>query len=359
MRRLRVLTWHIHGNYLLYLSQAGVDFYLPVKPGRHEGYGGRGNTFPFGENVRDVPADAVRRLELDCVLFQTRTNYLVDQYEILSEAQRRLPRMYLEHDPPQEHPTDTRHWADDPNILLVHVTPFNALMWDSERTPTRVIDHGVLVPRGVQYSGDIERGLVVINHLRQRGRRLGADVFERVREEIPLDLVGMDSESLGGLGEIPPPDLAAFESRYRFFFNPIRYTSLGLAVIEAMTLGMPIVGLATTEMATAIQNGVSGYVDTDVGRLLEPMRDLLAHPEEARRLGRGAHRYALERFPIDRFVRDWEETFALVTGRPCRQSSSLQPDAARSGIRQNSDDRRRNSGEFRYGQRQEAQGGVS
>jgi ADP-heptose:LPS heptosyltransferase len=29
--------------------------------------------------------------------------------EILTEAQRRLPRIYLEHDPPREHPTDTRH----------------------------------------------------------------------------------------------------------------------------------------------------------------------------------------------------------------------------------------------------------
>ena len=84
MRPLRVLTWHIHGNYLLYLSQAAVDFYLPVKPGRHEGYGGRGTTFPFRDNVHDVPAEAVRDLDLDCILFQTRKNYEVDQYEILS-----------------------------------------------------------------------------------------------------------------------------------------------------------------------------------------------------------------------------------------------------------------------------------
>ena len=36
MRPLRVLTWHVHGNYLLYLSQAHVEFYLPVKPGHEE-----------------------------------------------------------------------------------------------------------------------------------------------------------------------------------------------------------------------------------------------------------------------------------------------------------------------------------
>jgi hypothetical protein len=321
MPPLRVFTWHIHGNYLLYLSQARVEFYLPVRPGGGEGYGGRGKTFPFGPNVHDVPVEAVRDLPFDCILFQTRKNYEVDQYEVLSEAQRRLPQIYLEHDPPQEHPTDTRHWFDDPHGLLVHVTPFNALMWDNGRTPTRVIDHGVFVPRGVYYSGEIARGLVVVNHLRQRGRRLGADLFEQLRRKVALDLVGMDAESLGGLGEVIPPELPAFMARYRFFFHPVRYTSLGLAVLEAMTIGLPIVGLATTELVTVIDNGVHGFIDTDVRRLLEPMRQLLAEPALARRLGENARRRALERFGIERFARDWEETFAQVTGRDTKRNN--------------------------------------
>ncbi|RPJ39612.1 MAG: glycosyltransferase family 1 protein, partial [Chloroflexi bacterium] len=32
-RRKRVLTWHVHGNYLYYLTQAPHDFFLPVRPG--------------------------------------------------------------------------------------------------------------------------------------------------------------------------------------------------------------------------------------------------------------------------------------------------------------------------------------
>jgi hypothetical protein len=314
MKPLRVFTWHIHGNYLLYLSQTPVEFYLPVRRGG-EGYGGRGDTFPLGDNVHDVPAEEVRNGEFDCLLFQTRTNYEVDQYEILSEQQRRLPRIYLEHDPPQGHPTDTRHWFNEPDGLLVHVTAFNALMWDSGRTPTKVIDHGVLIPSGVRYRGDIPRGLVVINHLRQRGRRLGADIFEDLRHDVPLDLVGMDAESLGGLGEVRPPELPAFAARYRFFFHPVRYTSLGLAVLEAMTIGLPIVGLATTELVTVIENGVHGFRDTEPQRLIEPMRQLAANPSLAQRLGENARRRALERFGIERFARDWTETFRLLTGR--------------------------------------------
>src|SRR3954452_11569176 len=96
MRPLRILTWHVHGNYLYYLSQARAEFFLPVKPHRRNPYGGLGATFPFGPNVHEVPAEAVRNLDLDCVLFQSHQNYLEDQYEILSEAQQRLPRIMLE-----------------------------------------------------------------------------------------------------------------------------------------------------------------------------------------------------------------------------------------------------------------------
>ncbi|MBZ5710675.1 glycosyltransferase [Nannocystis pusilla] len=314
MRRLRVLTWHVHGSYLYYLTQAPHAFWLPVRPGRPEGYGGRSGSFAWGDDVHEVAAEEVRRREFDVVLFQSRRNWEVDQFELLTPAQRRLPRVFLEHDPPRESPTDTRHPVDDPEVLLVHVTPFNALMWDAGRTPVRVVEHGVSVPDEARFRGELARGIVVVNNLPRRGRRLGHDVFERVRAEVPLDLAGMASRELGGLGDLPLRELHARLGDYRFFFNPIRYTSLGLAVCEAMMIGLPILGLATTEMSAAVQNGVNGYVETDVGRLVMHMRRLLAEPEEARALSEGARRIARERFGIRRFAADWTRVLAEVAG---------------------------------------------
>lgn len=312
-RRLKILTWHTHGSYLYYLTQAPHDFYVLSMPHRPPGYGGRCGHIPWGENVIDLPVSQAKDTHFDCILFQDDHHYLKEQYLYFSEAQRRLPRIYLEHDPPREHPTDMRHPVDDPGVLLVHVTPFNALMWDSGRTPTRVIEHGVITPRGVSYSGEIERGLVVINHLAQRGRRLGGDVFLRARDAVPLDLIGMGAQELGGIGEIEHAQLPAFAAQYRFFFNPIRYTSLGLAVIEAMMIGMPVIALATTEMVTAITNGVSGYIDTREAVLTAHMRELLADRAQARALGKNARRYARERFNIERFAADWDAAFRFVT----------------------------------------------
>jgi glycosyltransferase involved in cell wall biosynthesis len=90
-----------------------------------------------------------------------------------------------------------------------------------------------------------------------------------------------------------------------------------------MAVGLPVVGLATTELVTVIRDGESGFLDTDPAKLVAPMRDLLRDPGLAGRVGESARRVALERFGIERFARDWERTFADVIGRPAGRSPAV------------------------------------
>lgn len=314
MRPLRILTWHVHGNYLWYLSHIAHEIVLPVQPGRPHGYGGRAGAFPWPERVHEVPADRIAEVPVDAVLYQAHQHWRSDREWLLSPAQRAVPQIFLEHDPPRESPTATRHPVDDPAALIVHVTAFNDLMWDCGATPTTVIEHGVVVPPGVAYSGHRPRGIAVVNDLATRGRRLGADVFARARERVPLDLVGMHSEDAGGRGEIPPPELAAYMAAYRFYFHPVRYTSLGLSLCEAMAVGLPVVGLATTELPAIIADGINGFVDTDPRRLESVMLELLADTDLARAVGAAGRATARERFSIDRFVHDWDVLLRNLCG---------------------------------------------
>lgn len=312
MRRLNILIWHIHGSYLNSLGRIEHNWYLPVRPGRPEGYGGRGPTFDLPDYVREVPHDRVRDLDLDLVIYQTPKNYFEDGPEILSKAQQRLPAIYLEHNTPQPHPTNSKHVIDDPHILLVHVTHYNRLMWDNGRTPTRVIEHSVAIDSHARYTGQHEKGIVLVNGMQHRPRIAGFDLFCEAREQVPLDIAGMETEEFGGLGDIPYRDLHRRVGQYRFLFSPIRYTSLPLAVIEGLTIGMPVVALATTELPTVIENGVHGYLSCDLDELVGHMQRLLADPDEAQRLGTNARRLAQERFGIPRFAHDWNEAFDLV-----------------------------------------------
>jgi len=313
MRRLKILIWHIHGSYLNTLARIEHDWYLPVKPDRGTGYGGRGPSFDLPPYVREVPAAAVRDLDLDLVIFQTPQNYFEDQPEILSRAQQRLPQIYLEHNTPRPHPTDSRHPIDDPNVLLVHVTDYNRLMWDNGRTPTVVIEHSVAIDPTARYRGEREQGIVVVNGMQHRPRIAGYDIFMQARRQVPLQAVGMQTEELGGLGDIPYRHLHQRIADYRFLFSPMRYTSMPLAVVEALTVGMPVVALATTALPSVIENGVNGYVSCNPAFLIDRMQALLADPDLARQLGANARATAQERFGLDRFIRDWNELFARVT----------------------------------------------
>jgi glycosyltransferase involved in cell wall biosynthesis len=310
MRRLRILTWPIHGSYFTALSRLDHEWLLPVKPGAPEGYGGRGD-WGFPASVRDVPAEAVRETELDLVLFQSRRNLEQDAAELLSPAQRRLPRIYLEHNTPFPDPVISRHPFADPGGLLVHATRYNRLMWDNGPTPTRVIEHSVAIDPAVSWQGARQEGVTVINSMPRRGRKVGLDLLLEARRHVPIGLAGFGNEGLGDLlGDIPYPHLHRVVGEYRFLFSPCRYTSLPLAVIEALTIGMPVVALATTELPDVIRNGVHGYCSNDLDVLVAGMRRLIDDPGHAAELGANARELAASRFGLDRFARDWDAAFA-------------------------------------------------
>lgn len=305
MSRLKVLIWHIHGSYLNALARVDHDWFLPVKPGRPEGYLGRGRTFDVPDTMQEIAAEDVRAEDFDVVVLQTPKNLHEDMEDLFGQ-EHRVPVVYLEHNVPRPHAVQTRHPFADQQGLLVHVTPFNHLMWDNGAIPTRVIEHSVALGPTIEYDGSLARGITVVNGMQARPRIAGYDLFLQARSEVPLDAVGMQSEAFGGLGDVPYRDLHRLTARYRFLYSPMRYTSLPLAVVEAMTIGMPVVALATTALPDVIQDGVNGFISHDPRTLIKRMRELLADPDLARTIGERGRETARQRFGLDRFCTDWD-----------------------------------------------------
>ena len=85
-----------------------------------------------------------------------------------------------------------------------------------------------------------------------------------------------------------------------------------LSLLEAMHLGMPVVGLATTEAVEAVP-AEAGVLATDPERLAAALRHLVHEPDAARLAGKAARAAALERYGLARFLRDWDALLAEVT----------------------------------------------
>jgi glycosyltransferase involved in cell wall biosynthesis len=305
---VRILLWHVHGSWTTAFVQGRHEYLLPVVPDRGPDGRGRARTWDWPASAVEVTLDQARDAQVDAVILQRPIELERLASEWLGDLP--LPVIYVEHNAPQGRIADMRHPVADHDLTLVHVTPFNALFWDAGATPTRVIEHGIVDP-GLRYTGELPRAAVVINEARRRGRVTGTDLLRRFRRAAPLDLFGIDAPALGG-EDLPQEQLHEAMARRRVYLHPIRWTSLGLSLLEAMHLGMPVVALGTTEAYEAVPPD-TGVVSTRLDVLEDALRRLLADPEEARDRGQRARAAALARYGLERFLADWDALLADVT----------------------------------------------
>lgn len=321
---MRILAWHVHGSWMTSFVQGPHSYLVPVLPERGPDGLGRAGTYPWPDTVAEITPQQLAAEPVDVVVLQRPHEIdLVGRWT----GQRpgiELPALYVEHNTPRGDVNDWQHpLAGQDRIPIVHVTHFNAAMWDNGRAPVHVIEHGVPDP-GLLWTGERETLAVCVNEPVRRWRVAGMDLAARIARTVPIEVYGM---GVTGLSERIPVGLAGVHedlpqarlhrrlAEHRAYLHPFRWTSLGLAMIEAMMIGLPVLALAATAAADAVGPG-AGLVSADVDQLARVADRLVAEPELAGQLGSRGRRHALARFGLQRFLQDWEAAFAQV-GAPC------------------------------------------
>ena len=325
---MRILVWHVHGSYLTSFVQGGHDYLLPLLPDRGPDGRGRAQTWDWPVRARELTPEALAEEEIDVVVLQR--PHEVDLVERWTGRRvgSDLPALYLEHNAPPEHAVRTEHPVlhDErlAGVPVVHVTSFNAMAWDCGGRETTVVEHGIPDP-GPRYRGTDASLAVVVNEPVRRWRVAGTDIVLDIARRLPVSVYGLGTDELGALAEersLPGLDRSRCHSlsqdrlhdamaAHRAYLHPYRWTSLGLSLIEAMTLGMPVLALSTTEAPEAVPEG-AGLVTNDLARLRATARRLLADPDEARARGQVARAHALDRFSLTRFLTDWDQVLKEV-----------------------------------------------
>ena len=331
---MRILLWHVHGSWTDAFVRGRHEYLLPVLPGGGAwGLGRAGRDWP--ESVREVDLATLDPDAVDAVVLQRPEE--ID--EVLRTLGRMpgvdLPAVFVEHNTPKGNFPNTSHpLADQSSIPVVHVTHFNRLAWDNGSAPTTVIEHGIPDP-GQLYTGELPELGVVVNEPVRRGRVTGTDLLPAFASVAPLQVFGMKTDGLGAAtgieasrltarGDLKTRELHRELARCRVYVHPMRWTSLGLSLLEAMHLGMPVVVLATTEAPRAVPQE-AGAVSADVDELLRCAARLVADPEEARRRGVAAREAALERYGLGKFQDRWDGLLADLRIRP-RHPVNERPD---------------------------------
>jgi len=322
---MRVLIWHVHGSWSTAFVQGAHEYLVPLVADRGPDGRGRAQTWDWPEQAREVPVEALRDSTFDVVVLQR-----PHELELLQEwtglrAGIDVPAVYVEHNAPTEGAATSRHAlaqhpsTQQPHIPVVHVTKFNALMWDCGDSATTVIEHGVLDP-GALYTGDRPSLAAVVNEPVRRWRVAGTDLLLHIAGQVDVEVYGMGMAELvsrapqltGRVHENLRQSTMHLElAEHRAYLHPYRWTSLGLALIEAMTIGQPVLALSTTEAPDAVP-AAAGVVSNDLDVLVQTAHRWMHDPAEARERGAAARQHALQRYGLQRFLDDWDATLKEV-----------------------------------------------
>jgi hypothetical protein len=319
---MRVMLWHVHGSWTTAFVQGSHEYLIPVLPDRGPDGRGRAQTWDWPASVMEMTPEQLPANPPDVVIMQRPHEGALVARWLGMKVGTDVPAVYLEHSTPGGDVGRARHaMADQDTIRLVHVTDFNQLMWDNGIATTSVIEHGVIDP-GPLYTGEIAHVALAVNDPIRRGRVVGTDLIGRFAEVAPVDVYGIGVGDLIAAFNLDPDRVTVYENlpqralhielaHRRTYLHLPRWTSLGLSLIEAMQLGMPVVALASTEVVEAVPAD-AGVVSTRLDRLCQAVRDYQQDPEAARLAGKAARSYALTRYGLNRFLADWDRLLEEV-----------------------------------------------
>lgn len=324
---MRILIWHVHGSWTTSFVAGAHEYLLPLTQDRGPDGRGRAETWDWPPSAREVPLERLADEPFDLVVLQRPHEAELVQRWSGRRVGQDVAAVYLEHNAPVGHAVRTVHPVVElpalAGVPVVHVTHFNAMAWDCQDAHTEVVEHGVPDP-GYLYTGEDASLAVVVNEPVRRWRVAGTDLVLDVARSLPVHVYGMGTDELartarkhgvpgldGRVHDLPQHALHRAMARHRAYFHPYRWTSLGLALLEAMTAGMPVLALSTTEAPEAVPAS-AGLVSNNVESLRRTAARWLADPGEARERGRAAREHALAHYGLNRFLTDWDRILKEV-----------------------------------------------
>ena len=318
-RPLNILYANNHEGYSATLAKTEHNFFVLQHPKFHP-WNSQERPLPpnfFMLPGQDIPQQLKTDIAFDLVLSQNR----IDHYPVMVQlaAQLNCPLLNMEH---------TLTWVDWDDATIkrlgrlpcqhdIFVSDFSVKAWsrDIDDPNISVVWHGM----DTNYWNDSWVGgdgkvITAVWNYPQRNIICGFDLYKEVTKGLKTNAWG-DSPGFSKNAD----NVDHLRELYRHasvFLNTTLWSSCPFSLLEAMSVGCPIVTTATTMMPEFIEDGVNGFITNDPKIMHERLKELIDNPELVKKIGDAGRQTIIDKFGQQRFLDEWNQVFWKVAQCP-------------------------------------------
>ena len=330
---LKILTFNHYESFLVALAKTGFDFDVIEKKGRLD-LAWNPASPPRPQNIRAVAFESTIKNRLktgyyDVIICHSIKNliwmmpYKKNRYIFVAHIHlfRKTFRDKLRAFWKQ---TIYRIFSASRQCSLVAVTRNKVHSWNQGGDvvvnvpflppPTKAISEKPFPDQGSEQI-QVHPVIFVSNRMRQRGDEAGYEVIRFLSANLPLTVIGNNP---GFPGAVIPEGYEQFRSAFnkgKVYVFPVRppYDEFNLAMLEAMSLGLPVV--CFQHPLSPVIHNVNGLIASSREQMLRHLKFLVENPRECERLGKAARRTIREHFSESVFLSQWRSILKKQTGR--------------------------------------------
>lgn len=157
-------------------------------------------------------------------------------------------------------------------------------------------------------------------------RRKGAQLLQYIGSGLPAGchlaytsglrraMSGHANDKLVQLGRIPHAEMPGIYRGADVLFFPTLREGLGLAAVEAMACGLPVVTTRCSALPEVVEHGKGGYLCeiNDGPEMLKRLRQLIDDPHLRQEMGEYNREKVLRDFRLQRMIEDYESLFSAL-----------------------------------------------
>lgn len=310
-KKLNILCSTFHEGFQSQLSKTGHNFFILKHPVFKE-WDGVLREFPKNFSIINMNGESISiksDIVFDLILCGDRAN----AYTLLAQVSKHFNCPMINVDIKLPH-IDLNKFAVSNLINVksnhnVFTSEYCCNIWGLN-TSSQFVD---IIPIGIDtelfsgWSGSKNYILMVANNVKNRSKEKGFDFAQVATNGLPTMLLGRND--FHGCKTVNINDLVLAYQNTKVFINTSSWSDCPMSVLEAMSVGCPVITTPCGSIQSFIENGFNGYIVNTPEEMNEKIKELMNNQEKSAEIGKNARQTILSRFNQDMFVENWNKMF--------------------------------------------------